>query len=147
MSDNPADSNIDTLFNSVVTVYPIHIDCEEEWWQHKPFRSPTLTIINGCDLTPTTLFNAFVGRSKTTLRCADVTSFQRKILACWIRCVTNIFTRCRRVLTNHPGTSYLPHDYHKTNALWELQMSLRTRGRCNLPRGFVEELRFSNVRP
>ena len=37
--DDPADSSVDTLVNSAVTVYPIHIDCEEEWWKHNPFRS------------------------------------------------------------------------------------------------------------
>jgi len=102
MSDNPADSNIDTLFNSVVTVYPIHIDCEEEWWQHKPFRSPTPTM-NGCDLTPPTLFNAFFGQSKTAFRCANITSFQRRILACCIRCATNLFTCRRRVIGESSG--------------------------------------------
>jgi len=38
-SDDPADSSVDTLVNSNVTVYSIHTDCEEEWWKHKPFQS------------------------------------------------------------------------------------------------------------
>jgi len=52
-SDDPADSIVDTLVNSAVTVYSIHTDCEEEWWKHKPFQSPTPTM-KGCDLTPPT---------------------------------------------------------------------------------------------
>jgi len=33
---DPAASNNDTFIDFDVTVYPIHTDHEEEWWQHKP---------------------------------------------------------------------------------------------------------------
>ena len=33
---DPAAPNRDTLVDSAVTVYSIHVHCEEEWWQHTP---------------------------------------------------------------------------------------------------------------
>jgi len=33
---DPAAFNSNTLVDSAVTVYPIHVDCEEEWWQRTP---------------------------------------------------------------------------------------------------------------
>jgi len=40
---DPATSNSDTLAYSAVTVYLIHIDWEEEWWQHTPLLESTTT--------------------------------------------------------------------------------------------------------
>ena len=50
---DPAASKSDTLINSAVTVYPVHIDYEEEWWKHKPL-SKSNTQVNGCDLISST---------------------------------------------------------------------------------------------
>ena len=39
---NPATSNSDTLVDSAVAIYPIHINYEERrWWKHTPLWSPT----------------------------------------------------------------------------------------------------------
>jgi len=51
---NLAASNSDTIVDSAVTAYRIHIEYVEEGWQHKPLSYQHPRWMNGCKLTPPT---------------------------------------------------------------------------------------------